>query len=90
MQDGPVGKPDKLVFRPRHAAPSGSRSRSHRSGWHWLLLLPIAVPLITPMFNRIEPRLFGFPFFYWCQLGFVVLGMGVTATVRRLAGRERR
>src|SRR5215468_3749878 len=37
-QDGPGGKPDKLVLRHRHAAPNGSRSRSHRSGWHWLLL----------------------------------------------------
>jgi len=37
-----------------------------------------------------QPQLFGFPFFYWCQLAFVAVGMGVTSTVRRLTRRERR
>ena len=31
------------------------------------------LPLLTPLYNRLEPRLFGLPFFYWCQLAFVPL-----------------
>jgi hypothetical protein len=31
--------------------------------------------LVTPWFNRDEPRLGGIPFFYWYQLLFVVVGV---------------
>jgi hypothetical protein len=43
----------------------------------------------VPFYDRIEPTLFGFPFYYWFQLAFAVLAM-VIATVVRLATRERR
>ena len=46
--------------------------RSDRSPWNWLLLIPIVVPLIVPFYNRVEPTLFGWPFFYWMQLLFVL------------------
>jgi len=55
--------------------------RRDRSPWHWLLVVPIAVPLLTPLYNRVEPRLWGFPFFYWCQLAFIALGVGTTVLV---------
>ena len=55
-----------------------------RTGWHWLLLVPVVVPLLTPLYNRLEPRLFGLPFFYWCQLAFVLLDVGVIALVYQL------
>jgi predicted ferric reductase len=42
--------------------------------WYWLLLVPIVVPLLTFLYNAEEPRLFGFPLFYWLQLAFVLLG----------------
>jgi len=42
------------------------------------------VPLATPLYNRIEPKLFGFPFFYWSQLALVLFAMAVTATVHLL------
>lgn len=76
---------------PRAAAPAGARERSP---WHWLLLLPIAVPLATPLYNRVEPRLFGLPAFYWLQLAFILLGVGTTTlvyrvTVRRMPRRHR-
>lgn len=44
------------------------------SRWYWLLLVPIVVPLLTFLYNAEEPRLFGFPLFYWLQLSFVFLG----------------
>lgn len=38
----------------------------------WLLLLiPYIGLLWPPVYNRLEPYLFGFPFFYWYQLLFV-------------------
>jgi hypothetical protein len=33
-----------------------------------LLLLPCALALVAPFYNSVEPRLFGFPFFYWYLL----------------------
>ncbi len=33
-----------------------------------LLLLPSATALCVPLYNFMEPRLFGFPFFYWFLL----------------------
>jgi Protein of unknown function (DUF3311) len=33
-----------------------------------LLLLPCVLALCTPFYNGIDPRLGGFPFFYWFLL----------------------
>ena len=35
------------------------------------LLLPFAGLLWVPLYNRHDPTLFGFPFFYWYQLAWV-------------------
>jgi Protein of unknown function (DUF3311) len=51
------------------------------SAWHWLLWLPVVLPLITPLYNRIEPRWWGIPFFYWFQLSFVGLDIAVVMLV---------
>ena len=45
-----------------------------------LLLVPMLV-LYVPFYNRIEPTLFGFPFFYWFQLGWIFVSMIITAFV---------
>jgi uncharacterized membrane protein len=63
--------------------------RSDRSPWNWLLLVPIVVVLLVPLYNRIEPTLFGWPFFYWLQLAFVALGVGTTSLVYRMTRRSR-
>ena len=42
--------------------------------WHWsriLLLIPFVAVLWVPFYNRAEPSLAGFPFFYWYQLLWV-------------------
>jgi len=44
------------------------------------LLVPLLV-LYVPLYNRIEPTLFGFPFFYWFQLGWIFVSMIITAFV---------
>jgi hypothetical protein len=65
---------------PQHA--TGPHQADH-SRWHWLLAVPVAVPLLTPLYNRIGPRLFGLPFFCWCQLAFVPMSMVVVTVVHR-------
>lgn len=50
-----------------------------RSPWNWLLVIPIVVPLLVPLYNRVEPTLFGWPFFYWGQL-FLFIALGVITT----------
>jgi hypothetical protein len=59
-----------------------------RSPWYWLLAVAVAVPLLTPLYNRVKPELFGLPFFYWCQFAFIFLGSAVTGVVT-LATRRR-
>jgi hypothetical protein len=62
--------------------------RSDRSPWNWLLLVPIVVPLLVPLYNATDPILLGWPRFYWLQLAFVVLGVATTALVYRMTRRS--
>jgi uncharacterized membrane protein len=62
--------------------------RSDRSPWNWLLLVPIVVPLLVPLFNTVDPTLFGWPMFYWLQLAFVALGVLATSIVYRMTRRS--
>lgn len=57
---------------------------SRRHGLHWLLAIPIIPPLLVPVYNRINPRLFGVPFFYWYQLACVVLAIAIIGLVYQL------
>jgi hypothetical protein len=62
--------------------PSGSPAHPalRWSKWNLLLLVPLLV-LVTPLYNGDEPRLFGFPFFYWLQFLFIPLGAVCVAVV---------
>ena len=46
--------------------------------WYLLLIVPLAATLIPPIYVRAQPELFGFPFFYWYQLLWVVLASALT------------
>ncbi len=63
---------------------SSPRPATGRSRWHWLLLVPVVVPLLVVLYNGKDPRLFGFPRFYWLQLAFILLGVATTTLVYRL------
>jgi hypothetical protein len=67
--------------------PPPSRQRD-RSPLYWLLLVPVVVPLLVPLFNADDPKLFGFPRFYWLQLAFIVIGVGTTTLVYQLTKRR--
>lgn len=47
--------------------------KAPRSKVLWLLVLPYFGLLLVPLYNRHDPELFGFPFFYWYQLAWVPL-----------------
>jgi hypothetical protein len=60
-------------------------ARSDYSRWNWLLVIPIVLPLLTPIFNFDSPRLWGFPAFYWLQFLFIVVGVITTSLVYRMS-----
>lgn len=68
-------------------APHGSGHRRVPRGA--LLVLPFAGLLYPPMYARREPELGGVPFFYWYQLGWVVLSAVLTFVVVRGPGAVR-
>jgi Na+-driven multidrug efflux pump len=40
---------------------------------YWLLTVPFVATLVPPFYARRAPELFGFPFFYWYQILWIVL-----------------
>ena len=49
-----------------------------------LLLVPFIALLVVPLYNFREPALFGFPFFYWYQLLWVLICSAVIAVVHAM------
>jgi hypothetical protein len=53
---------------------------------HWLrvlFVLPFIAMLWVSSYNRLTPELFGFPFFYWYQLLWVVISAALAGIVYR-------
>jgi ABC-type transport system involved in cytochrome c biogenesis permease component len=55
-----------------------------KSAWHWLLVIPIVVPLLIFLFNAKNPYFLGFPRFYWLQLAYILLSVATTLVVYNL------
>jgi hypothetical protein len=68
--------------RPAEAVTAAKRS--DHSPWNWLLLIPIVLPLVTAIYNRELPRLWGFPAFYWIQMAFIFVGVATTTLVYQM------
>jgi hypothetical protein len=58
-----------------------AKSGGRVSPWLLLLLLPYIGLCFPQMYNRAEPALWGFPFFYWYQFAWVVLGSAILGIV---------
>jgi len=55
-----------------------------------LLVLSVIVPLLVSTYARDEPRLWGFPFFYWYQLLWVFISAITVSISYQLVMREER
>jgi hypothetical protein len=64
--------------------------RSDYSPWNYLLLIPIVLPLLTFLYNRETPQLFGIPFFYWFQMLLAPLAVLASVSAFYLARRAKR
>jgi hypothetical protein len=49
-----------------------------------LLLIPVFALIFPGVYNRETPTIFGFPFFYWYQLAWVVFATIVLGIVYKL------
>lgn len=54
---------------------------AYLSHWNWLLLLPAAGLIFPGLYARRMPELFGFPFFYWYQLAWIIGSAVITVIV---------
>jgi putative solute:sodium symporter small subunit len=55
--------------------------KTSKKRWYWLLIVPWILSLWIPSYNHLEPRLFGFPFFYWYQMFLVIVAAIVIGIV---------
>ena len=66
-------------------APTTSRSpgpqRAASRLWYALLVPPFIGMLWVPLYNRVEPRAGGIPFFYWYQFAWIGVSAILTAVV---------
>lgn len=56
----------------------GKMSSTKRRVWYVILFIPFFVAIWVPLYNRVEPALFGIPFFYWFQFVWIVVAAIVT------------
>jgi hypothetical protein len=51
---------------------------------HWLrilFVLPFVAMLWVSSYNKLTPELFGFPFFYWYQLLWVIVSAAIAGLI---------
>jgi hypothetical protein len=69
-----------------------SASSAHRrSTGLWVLiglvLAPaVVIPLWVPLYDKTDPTLWGFPFFFWFQFAMILMSAVLTAVAYTLAG----
>jgi hypothetical protein len=59
-------------------------SPASRGGAAVLLAAAVVVPLLVVVYDREDPTLFGFPFFYWFQFVLIPFASAATYTAFRL------
>ena len=61
-----------------------SLNRASEPKRHWmrvLFALPFVAVLWVSSYNRVEPALFGVPFFYWYQLAWVIMTAAIAGVI---------
>ncbi len=61
------------MFRSRRVARDDTGSAASSIVVAVLVIVPLVAMLWIPSYNKKEPELFGFPFFYWYQLMWVFI-----------------
>lgn len=56
--------------------------RKYPHAWYAILVVPF-IALLCPVYLRQTPALFGFPFFYWYQIVWLLISAALTALVYR-------
>ena len=54
---------------------------------HWIrifFVLPFIAMLWVSTYNRLTPQLFGFPFFYWYQLLWVIVSAALAGLIYKV------
>jgi hypothetical protein len=77
--------------------PSAPARRPARGLWTLIVVLlvpPVVLPLWVPLYNKADPTLWGFPFFFWFQFALIIVSAVMTVLVYVLSlaadGRSRR
>ena len=55
-----------------------------------LLIPPVVLPLWVPLYDKIDPTLWGFPFFYWFQFAMILMSAALTVVAFALSTRADR
>jgi Protein of unknown function (DUF3311) len=55
-----------------------------------LLLPPVVLPLWVPLYDKTDPTLWGFPFFYWFQFALILMSAALTSIAFALSTRADR
>ena len=51
-----------------------------------MILLPaVVVPLWVPLYDKTDPKLWGFPFFYWFQFALILMSAVLTVVAYALS-----
>jgi len=65
---------------PERSSPVRPRPRGR-----WLLIIPIGMPLLVPFYDRVDPQLWGIPFFFWYQMACALVAIVTISTVYLLS-----
>lgn len=59
----------------------GASRRKRGRVWYWLLAVQFIGTLFPAFYSSETPELWGFPFFYWYQMLWVIIGAALTGIV---------
>jgi uncharacterized BrkB/YihY/UPF0761 family membrane protein len=66
--------------------------RTRNPGVYWLvgvlLLIPIVMPLLVPMYAKEDPTFIGIPFYFWYQFLWIPIAALLTTTCYRIVSRQ--
>lgn len=87
--------PDEVLVETPHPTPRAGDAlnadpRARRR--YWLLILAllapaVVLPLWVPLYDRVDPKLGGFPFFFWFQMAMIGVAVVLTSLAMLVATR---